>query len=98
MFSLGIIIYLFAKAMPRVNDVDVVRGDNFRIPQWMHHYLERIDELLARFSFKNLRRAKIGLLKINNWVDEKLKKFKKEPLKDIQISPFEEKEKNNELI
>ncbi len=86
LLSLGIIIYLFARALPRVNDAD---GEVKPLrPHWLTVYLEKTDVWLDARSEKILRRLKIWVLKLDNWVSQKLNKFKKAEPKET-IIPLE---------
>ena len=74
MISLGTILYLVARTLPRIdgepsgkeNILD--RLANSEIP-------EKVDVVLNSFLEKFLRRLKIFLMKIDNFVSERLKKI-----------------------
>lgn len=86
--SLGVILYLFARALPRISEIaDDTRDEKIRT----HHlsmYAERVDEWLKVFFEKFLRRAKVWIMKLDNTVSERLNRFKKGP-KEL---PFTEEE------
>lgn len=97
--SLGIVLYLFARALPRVDDVFISPQDAKLKTNPMSVYLEKIDGWLKIFLEKLLRRIKVLLLKLDNIVSEKLNKFKKEQQKEIKLPSDEvEKEKKEERI
>ena len=74
MISLGTILYLVARTLPRIdgepsgkeNILD--RLANSEIP-------EKVDAVLNSFLGKFLRRLKILLMKVDNFVSERLKKI-----------------------
>lgn len=76
--SLGIVVYLFARALPRVasnhpEDLQPLSGfDRFigKLP------LERIDRGLHSFFEKALRKMRIVLMKIDNYINSHLKNLK----------------------
>lgn len=76
--SLGLIVYLFARAVPRIahnrpEDVQPLSGfDRFinRLP------LEKIDRGLHSFFEKTLRKSRIVLMKIDNYINSHLKSLK----------------------
>lgn len=88
MLALGVILYLFARALPRVSDTDVSPQKELKI-HWLSPLLERIDEKLKAFLERLFRRLKVVILKLDNFVSTKLNKFKKEELKEIGL-PVEE--------
>ncbi|PIR86987.1 MAG: hypothetical protein COU11_03150 [Candidatus Harrisonbacteria bacterium CG10_big_fil_rev_8_21_14_0_10_49_15] len=79
MASLAVIVYMLARAMPRVaeqfweEDQPKSSLDRFleRIP------LERIDIALHQILIKMLRKSKIVILKIDNAINEYLEQLKK---------------------
>lgn len=76
--SLGLIVYLFARAVPRIahnrpEDVQPLSGfDRFigKLP------LEKIDRGLHSFFEKGLRKMRIVLMKIDNYINSHLKSLK----------------------
>jgi hypothetical protein len=87
MLSLGAILYLMARAMPRVHD-----GDTSGIPlksHWLNTYLEKFDERLKRLLEKFIHQLRVWILKLDNYFSQKLKSFKKEPPKEPKL-PFDE--------
>ncbi len=76
--SLGLIVYLFARAVPRIahnkpEDVQPLSGfDRFvgRLP------LEKIDRGLHSFFEKTLRKIRIVLMKVDNYINSHLKNLK----------------------
>lgn len=92
----GIIVYLFARALPRIDDTHITPEEKKLKGDTLSLYLEKIDEWLTIIFEKFLRRAKVWVLKLDNLVNEQLNKFKKEPQKKIQFTEKNEDEKNGD--
>lgn len=75
--ALGAVVYFLARALPRVNNVDFQRSASSRI-SWMMPYLEKTDKWLQIFLERFLRRLKILVMRLDNWVSQRLAGFKKE--------------------
>ena len=75
--SLAVMLYLMARVLPRINDSEVHTTPIVK-DQWFVRYLEIIDEWIAYYSEKMLRRTKVWILKLDNNVTKKLSRFKKE--------------------
>jgi len=73
----GVILYLVAQALPRVNDVDVSHSHKPK-EHWVMHYIELCDEWLESATEKLLRRARVSLLKLDNAVHKKIAGLRKE--------------------
>ena len=89
MLSLGAILYLVAKTLPRIDD----SAENHSKPaknHWIMIYLEKADEWLKTQLEKILRRLKVWILKLDNYVSGKLKHFKKEIAVSKSFTPEEE--------
>lgn len=76
--SLGVIVYLLARAVPRVNE----EGETAHAPGFFDRLLTKlplreIDNWLNAFFEKFLRRLRVGLMKLDNLVNQYLSKFKK---------------------
>ena len=65
--SLGIIIYIFARALPRVRD-DISDSNKIETSK-MLFYLEKADDKVKLFTEKFLRRVKIITLKFENLIN-----------------------------
>lgn len=92
MLCLGVILYLAAKALPRIDDRNPPPREILKT-HWIVGYLEKIDEFMKARLEKILRRLKIWLLKLDNYVSGKLERFKKEALKETKL-PIEEADIN----
>ncbi|MCP6719707.1 MAG: hypothetical protein KJI72_00035 [Patescibacteria group bacterium] len=84
MVSLGTILYLLARTMPRVDDRET------DIPSlkthWIMGYLEKADQRLKFYWEKTLRRSGIVILKLDNAINKKLSRLKKENAKESTFS------------
>jgi len=77
LISIGVIVYLAAIAVPRVNDENVHERKGF-IREWFRNVpLDKIDDGVNSFSEKTLRRLKILTMKFDNIVGRSLNKVKK---------------------
>ncbi len=75
--GLGGVVYALARALPRINDQDFQHHKNNRI-SWLVPYLEKADELLQIYLERFLRRLKVLVMRLDNWVSQRLVSFKKE--------------------
>ncbi len=76
--SLGAVIYLMARAVPRVNDA----GETVHTMGAFDRFLSRlplreVDERLNSYSEKFLRRLRVFTLRFDNTLNQKLEKLKK---------------------
>lgn len=77
-FSLGAMIYLVSRALPRINDIEaetstpLARFDSFlaKLP------LEKLDAVFGNFLEKALRRLRVGVLRIDNWLNNRINQVK----------------------
>ena len=93
MLSLGTILYLLARALPRVNDQEIKEKSASSQPHWFNTYLEKADEWLKAYLEKFLRRIRVWILKLDNFVAHRLNRFKKETPRE-PILPIEGKSVN----
>ncbi len=80
--GIGLLVYLLARALPRVNDADLTARAPQAAPHWIHQYLERIDERLLSFVEKLIRRMRLSILKFDNALLHRMRRFRKEPGKE----------------
>ncbi|MBI2514912.1 hypothetical protein HYV91_01835 [Candidatus Wolfebacteria bacterium] len=77
MVSLGVMIYLMARALPRVGD-EIVQSEQSKIDQWFSALpLDKIDSAFGNFAEKFLRRFRLILMKLDNLVGGYLHRVKK---------------------
>lgn len=76
--SLGAIIYLISRALPRVNDAEPPAKQPFSFFTWAFANLpfEKMDIMSAGFLEKILRRFRVGILKVDNWLNFKINRVK----------------------
>ncbi len=76
--SLGLIIYLLAKAVPRVQDAPVpAKAPNFFDKLMAKIPMAKIDGAINNFLAKFLRKIKVLILKIDNFANDRLGKLTK---------------------
>ncbi len=90
MIVLAFIVYLMAEALPRVSDEEIAAMRSRRNSRLMG-YVEKSDEAVKSFLEKFLRKAKVWLLQLNNFIETKLSKFKKDNGKTATLPDMEEK-------
>jgi len=79
MVSLGGIIYLFARALPRVTDAPVPVNRKDYLAELMKKLpLEKADAWFAQLFGKFLRKAKIVILKFDNILTRHINSLKKD--------------------
>jgi hypothetical protein len=76
--SLGFVVYLFGRVVPRVSDEDIAKAKEQSLFHWLVGYLERVDDWLLWLFEKLLRRVRVGILKLDNIISKKLSAFRKE--------------------
>jgi len=92
--SLGVVIYLMARAVPRVTEI----GEEVHAPGAFDRLLSKlplreVDERLNVYFEKTLRRMKVFILKFDNALNEKLEKLRKMNGKNGAVS-----EEKNDLF
>lgn len=76
--SLGLVIYLLARAVPRVEDAPApARGPNFFDKLMAKIPMAKIDEAINSSLAKFLRKIKVLILKIDNFANDRLGKLTK---------------------
>ncbi|MDP3729692.1 MAG: hypothetical protein Q8R26_03030 [bacterium] len=83
MVSLGVIIYLMARALPRVTDTTPVTPQRDYIGELLKRFpLEKADSLFTNILGKLLRKAKIVILKFDNVLSKHLHSLKEQHSSD----------------
>lgn len=98
MLALGAIVYLMARALPRVSDTDTSAPEGPVVPHWFMAYVERFDEWLLLTFEKMLRKFRLLILKVDNVVTKKLNRFKKGTPKETPLGNGEKGEENTPLV
>lgn len=74
--SLGVVVYLLARAIPRVGDEPAApRGPSIIDRLLKKIPAAKIDEQLNTFSAKSLRKIRLILMKVDNFIIHKLGKI-----------------------
>ncbi|HEY5220753.1 MAG TPA: hypothetical protein VIJ29_01205 [Candidatus Paceibacterota bacterium] len=77
MACLGIVLYLTAQALPRIEEVP--SDEKGFLERWAHSEMpEKIDAVFNNFLAKFLRRTKVLILKLDNILAKHLQKIKPE--------------------
>ena len=91
MGSLGTMVYIVAKIIPRIDDTPP-KELAFR-EHWMLQKIERVDKKIKTLFEKFLRRLGVVLLKLENKVNKKVTHLKEESSKETrEIFPLENRE------
>ena len=85
MLSLGAIVYLMARALPRISETDTSAPAGPIVPHWFMTYIEKFDEWLLFVLEKILRKFRLLILKVDNVITQKLHRFKKETPKETAL-------------
>lgn len=95
MVSLGTIIYLVARAVPRVNEnAKFERRENYFDALFKKLPIEKADAFASMIAEKTLRKFKILVLRLDNLLTKQLKNFKSEPSNEDRPALFEKKEED----
>lgn len=77
MFSLGVIVFLAAAALPRISDTETTAAGRNKTNWWSSLPFEKIDVVFNSFLEKFLRRIKLFLMKLDNALTRRLGKYRK---------------------
>lgn len=101
--ALGVIIWLFVRALPRVDKGEGVRSGF--IERWITSELpEKFDSVVNGFLLKTFRKLKIYTLRVDNVVGDRLKRMKWHEDQNVKpdfsgiITPVENKEEPKEEL
>ncbi len=78
MVSLGTVIFLVARVLPRISETAPVSAPRAKANLLSSFPFEKIDVAVNAFLEKMLRKIKLILMKLDNTVSKLLKKFKKD--------------------
>lgn len=81
LLSLSFVLYVIARALPRIEENPA--GVPVLKEHWTSKYLEKADVWAQAHLEKFLRRAKIWILKLDNYVSKRLSSFKKNERKEV---------------
>jgi hypothetical protein len=74
MVSLGTMLYLVARSLPRVGE-EISDKPGFLDKLSSSELPEKIDAAFNNFLFKSLRKSKVIVMKVENFINGKLKKI-----------------------
>jgi len=77
MISLGLIVFLVARTLPRISETETAKNPEAKANWWSSFPFEKIDVKINAFTEKILRKIKLILMKMDNTVSRQLNKFKK---------------------
>jgi hypothetical protein len=79
MLSLGSVLYLMVRALPRVAEETAPDDHQGLLDRWAHSEMpEKIDRAVNGFLFKFFRKARVTVLKLDNALGSRLQKMKPE--------------------
>jgi len=90
--SLAFLVYLISLTLPRISEEEIADLKSKR-NQKLIYFIEKSDIFLKTIIEKFLRKSKIWLLSLNNFIEDKLSKFKKESNK-IEVPTEDKKDEN----
>lgn len=102
MVSLSTLLYLMARALPRIAEEPAEADKRNFLDRWAHSPIpEKVDIALNGFLLKFLRKLKVLVLKIDNALSRHLQKVKpeengKKPAIDFKEIAGQNKEQNKE--
>jgi len=86
--SLGVVIYLLARAVPRIHESGEIVHAPGRFDRLLSKLpLQKIDERINVFLEKFLRRAKVVLMKLDNFINHHLGRLRKSNGNDAEKKP-----------
>jgi hypothetical protein len=77
MASLGLIIFLVARNLPRISETETAQNPKTKTNWFSSVPFEKIDATINTSTEKMLRKIKLILMKMDNTVSKQLNKFKK---------------------
>ncbi len=76
--SLGVIVYMLARTMPRVSDGEEMSHNTSAFDRFLRHLpLSKIDSRLNELFEKTLRKLKVLVMRIDNFINTHLSKLRK---------------------
>ena len=93
MAALAVILYLMAKALPRISDEP---ENSWSEKSRAMFYVEKTDVLFKAFLEKTLRQIRVWILKFDNFISQKINRFKKEAPKEAKLPGAEGESKDNQ--
>jgi hypothetical protein len=85
----GVLLYLVARTLPRLDETDPTPGPRHLLPDWVMRYLERADEELIAFFERTVRTLRVLLMKFDNVLGERMRRMKRNGTNGNGIRPLE---------
>ena len=98
MVSMGLILYLVARALPRVSDLDTKPSRHIPVPHWATAYFERFDERALAVVEKVIRRFRLWVLKLDNALLGRLERFRRPAAEKTPFSSNNEVSPTDERV
>ena len=73
----GILLYLVARTLPRLDETDTTPGPRHMLPEWAMRYLERADKELISFFERIVRTLRVLLMKFDNVLGDRMRKLRR---------------------
>lgn len=78
MIAVGVMVYLIVRTLPRISDEETAPAKGV-LERWLaSEFPERLDAAMNGFLLKFLRRAKVVVMKIDNFLNKELNRVKLE--------------------
>jgi hypothetical protein len=76
MIAFGTILFLVARTLPRISEEDADLKHHSLFDRWFSSGIpDRIDAMLNTYIWKFFRRAKVVVMRLDNYLTERLKKM-----------------------
>jgi hypothetical protein len=87
-------LWVVARALPRLDETKVDSAPGGELARDLMNRLEKVDEWLDYIKEKILRKIRVFVLKVENWVNTKLaKEEKREGFKDFLVKKEKDEDK-----
>lgn len=94
LISVGGILYIIARSLPRIEESEQ-KKESFLEKFILSSLPHKIDSIINFYTLKFLRRLKITILRLDNYLTEKLKKLTNSSQKKIDFSELNNSNKEN---
>lgn len=75
LISVGTVIYMMVRALPRIDGAETSERKPTLIERWVNSGIpEKLDAITSSYAGKLLRKLKVVVLRLDNYLTEKLKK------------------------
>lgn len=92
--SLGLVIYMIARAVPRVpEELPMPRRSNWVDRLMSKIPMSKIDDRLNAFFAKFLRKFRVVVMKMDNFINDRLGKLNKKTKETVEETPSQDQNK-----